>query len=415
MTAGLTDPLDDVAPPLELAVQAPPRRARVALIKRLADVVSLPSSRVNAFERAMTSDLLVEVLRDASTADRKRVAQRVAGLSEIPTDLLRMLICDEIEVAEPLLNDAVISAPDLIACAQAGTPLHRLAIALLRNPGAVFSQAGLELALSYSREHPALLAIMLKRPELRPAQAYVMFWWCGPQERKTILQRFAVGRDVLQDVASDVFALAAEEGWNDPLVRKALQFIERRQRNRSAQARSQFEDLEAAVDAASATGLTRQTAQEIGYLSGLKPSTAAKIFTDVGGEGLAVLCKATGLSKSRLLGLWRSMRRPEHTSDGALTPNLEHTIEAYDMMAVDRAQTVLRYWNWALSSSLSPALLRAVREGDEDALSQYSLPERAAFLAMPPRMSRYGRFGATGPQDVSTFERALSDVADCRT
>ena len=406
MTAGLTDPLDDVAPPLELAVQAPPRRARVALIKRLADVVSLPSSRVNAFERAMTSDLLVEVLRDASTADRKRVAQRVAGLSEIPTDLLRMLICDEIEVAEPLLNDAVISAPDLIACAQAGTPLHRQAIArrkevpdsvaavlaefgepqvleaLLRNQGAVFSQAGLELALSYSREHPALLAIMLKRPELRPAQAYVMFWWCGPQERKNILQRFAVGRDVLQDVASDVFALAAEEGWNDPLVRKALQFIERRQRNRSAQARSQFEDLEAAVDAASATGLTRQTAQEIGYLSGLKPSTAAKIFTDVGGEGLAVLCKATGLSKSRLLGLWRSMRRPEHTSDGALTPNLEHTIEAYDMMAVDRAQTVLRYWNWALSSALSPALLRAVREGDEDALSQYSLPERAAFLAM---------------------------------
>ena len=412
MTAGLTDPLDDVAPPLDLAVQAPPRRARVALIKRLADVVSLPSSRVNAFERAMTSDLLVEVLRDASTADRKRVAQRVAGLSEIPTDLLRMLICDEIEVAEPLLNDAVISAPDLIACAQAGTPLHRLAIArrkevpdsvaavlaefgepqvleaLLRNPGAVFSQAGLELALSYSREHPALLAIMLKRPELRPAQAYVMFWWCGPQERKTILQRFAVGRDVLQDVASDVFALASEEGWNDPLVRKALQFIERRQRNRSAQARSQFEDLEAAVDAASATGLTRQTAQEIGYLSGLKPSTAAKIFTDVGGEGLAVLCKATGLSKSRLLGLWRSMRRPEHTSDGALTPNLEHTIEAYDMMAVDRAQTVLRYWNWALSSALSPALLRAVREGDEDALSQYSLPERAAFLAMSAAQRR---------------------------
>ena len=412
MTAGLTDPLDDVAPPLDLAVQAPPRRARVALIKRLADVVSLPSSRVNAFERAMTSDLLVEVLRDASTADRKRVAQRVAGLSEIPTDLLRMLICDEIEVAEPLLNDAVISAPDLIACAQAGTPLQRVAIArrkevpdsvaavlaefgepqvleaLLRNPGAVFSQAGLELALSYSREHPALLAIMLKRPELRPAQAYVMFWWCGPQERKTILQRFAVGRDVLQDVASDVFALAAEEGWNDPLVRKALQFIERRQRNRSAQARSQFEDLEAAVDAASAAGLTRQTAQEIGYLSGLKPSTAAKIFTDVGGEGLAVLCKATGLSKSRLLGLWRSMRRPEHTSDGALTPNLEHTIEAYDMMAVDRAQTVLRYWNWALSSALSPALLRAVREGDEDALSQYSLPERAAFLAMSAAQRR---------------------------
>ncbi len=25
----------------------------------------------------------------------------------------------------------------------------------------------------------------------------------------------------------------------------------------------------------------------------------------------------------------------------------------YDMMAVDRAQTVLRYWNWALSSAMT--------------------------------------------------------------
>ncbi|MGZ9114763.1 MAG: DUF2336 domain-containing protein, partial [Brevundimonas sp.] len=34
-------------------------RARHALLKRLADVVSLPASRINAFERAVTGDLLV--------------------------------------------------------------------------------------------------------------------------------------------------------------------------------------------------------------------------------------------------------------------------------------------------------------------------------------------------------------------
>ena len=40
---------------------APPEsRARKALLKRLADVVSLPASRVNAFERAMTADLTLE-------------------------------------------------------------------------------------------------------------------------------------------------------------------------------------------------------------------------------------------------------------------------------------------------------------------------------------------------------------------
>jgi uncharacterized protein (DUF2336 family) len=54
----------------------------------------------------------------------------------------------------------------------------------------------------------------------------------------------------------------------------------------------------------------------------------------------------------------------------------------YDMVAVDRAQTVLRYWNWALSSALTPALLRAIREGDDQAVDEYSLPQKAAMLAL---------------------------------
>ena len=40
-------------------------RSRTSLLKRLADVVCLPSSRVNTFERAMTADLLVEMLKEA--------------------------------------------------------------------------------------------------------------------------------------------------------------------------------------------------------------------------------------------------------------------------------------------------------------------------------------------------------------
>lgn len=386
-------------------------RARIALIKRLADVVSLPSSRVNGFERAITSDLLVEVLREAGTPEKRRVAERVATLTEIPTDLLRALLGDLFPVAEPLLTEAVIPDSELIACAANGSIDHRLAIArrrdlselvveglvgqgepavvetLLRNRGARFAQATLETVIAASREEVHLLALLMRRPELRPSHAYVMFWWCGPEERRVILQRFAVGRDVLQDATSDVFSMAADEGWLDPVVRKALQFIERRQRNRAAQTRSRFADLDAAVMSAEA-GLTREIVQEIGYLAGLKPTTTAKIFTDPGGEGLAVMCKATGLSRPRLLSLWRSMRRPERTSDGEVTPGLARVLEAFDTMATDRAQTVLRYWNWALSSSLTPALLRAVRQGDEEGLAQYSLPERSALLALGSRSGR---------------------------
>jgi uncharacterized protein (DUF2336 family) len=400
------NPASERVDPVDLlASQDEPRRARVALIKRLADVVSLPSSRVNAFERSMTSDLLVEMLREASTAEKQRVAQRISVLNEPPNDLVRVLLQDEISIAELLLAEANLSDVALIACAAATTPEHRLVIArrrdvsevvvdmllefseapvieaLLRNTTSRFSQAALERSMAISREYRKLAPLLLRREELRPAQAYVMFWWCEPDERKVILQRFAVARTVLQEAAGDVFSIAAQENWSDPLVRKALQFVERRQRNRAAQARSPYEDLEAAI-AAGEAGMTRALAQEIAHLAGIKPATAAKIFTDMYGEPLAVLCKAAGAPRASLVSLWRALRRPERTSSGEMAPALERTMATFDMMAVDRAQTVLRYWNWALSSALTPALLKAIRDGDEEGMERFTLPERAAMLAL---------------------------------
>ena len=381
-------------------------RARVALIKRLADVVSLPSSRANAFERAMTGDLLIEMLRDATPAERVRVAKRLSNLSEIPAPLLRLLLRDEVAVAAPLLEDgAALSDSDLIGCIRYASPAHRQLIArrrhvsevvaealveaaeqsvidiLLRNEGARLSQAALEAVVALSRDHPAYIPGLLRRHELRPSQAYVMFWWSDPDCRRLILSRFAVSREVLQEAAGDVFPLAAEEGWQDPLVRKALQFIERRQRNRAAIPKSPFASLDEAV-ATAQNGMTREVATEIAYLAGLKPMTGAKLLADATGEPIAVLCKATGLPRSAVKALWRAMRRPEADSAGNMTPALERTLMIYDMMAVDRAQTVLRYWNWALSSGLTPALVRAIRRGEEDDLDEYSPPQRAAMLAL---------------------------------
>ena len=396
--------------------EVPPQggfRARHALLKRLADVVSLPASRINAFERAVTGDLLVEMLRLASAEDRKRVAARLAPLAELPNVLARMLLRDEPEVAGLLIEQcASLSDADLVACARDASVEHRFLMAsrralsevvtetllsfgesrvieaVLRNTTARLSQVAIEGVVSLSRSDRDLCAHLLKRPELRPSGAYVMFWWCAPDDRRTILQRFAVSREVMQEVAEDVFAMAAGENWADPVARKALQFIERRQRNRGAIEKSPYDSLEHAIETAAADGLTRDLATEIAYLSGLKPVTGAKILGDPGGEPLAILCKATGLTKSNLTGLWRSMRRSEQAADGSPDPAWERVQVTYDMLAVARAQTVLRYWNWSLSSALTPALLRAIRDGEEEGLDDYSPPERAAMLALAENFGR---------------------------
>jgi len=381
-------------------------RSRASLLKRLADVVCLPASRVNAFERAMTADLLIEVLREAAPEERAKVARRLANLADIPSALARMLLRDEILVASALLeNCPSLGDADLIDCALSSDMEHRRMIAvrrgvgeavadvlvdrreepvveaLLRNDLARLSHGAIEVIVAASRESPRLVALLLKRSELRPSHAYIIFWWADADSRRAILQRFAVSREVLQDAVSDIFSMAAEEGWRDPLTRKALQFIERRQRNRNAIARSRFGGLDEAV-LESERGMTRELTEEISYLSGIKPMTGAKIMTDLGGEPLAILCKATGLPRSAVRSLWRGLRRPEADSAGNLSPSLERVLTVFDSIAVDRAQTVLRYWNWALSSALTPTLIQAIREGDESAVDAFSAPQRAAMLTL---------------------------------
>ncbi len=387
-------------------------RARAALLKRMADVVCLPSSRVNAFERSMTADLLVDMLREAEPEERKKVARRLSTLTEIPASLVRLLLRDHVDVAEELLIECPsLSDADLLDCIRLTDLEHRRLIALrrgvnevvcdvliefgeiivieclLRNDLARLSNAAVEAIVALTRGDARLTSALLRRSELRPAHAYVLFWWADTETRRAILQRFAVSREVLQEATGDIFALAAAEGWQDPLSRKALQFIERRQRNRAAIEKSPFDSLEAAV-AAAQDGLTREIAEEISYLSGLKPMTGAKIFTDPGGEPLAILCKATGLPRQALRALWRGLKRPEVEDSGALSQSLERVMTTYDMIAVDRAQTVLRYWNWSLTSALTPALLRAIRDGDVDGVDEYSAPQRAAMLALSKEFGR---------------------------
>jgi uncharacterized protein (DUF2336 family) len=399
--------------PVSAESDRPRRKARAALLRRLADIVSLPSSRVNTFERAVTADLLVEILREADHDERMRVAKRVSGLVEIPISLVRLILRDDLDIAKVLLSEATsIGESDLLDCVRTATEGHRRAIAmrrnlsevisealaergepivietLLRNSMARLSQSAIEQAVALSQNATQLVPCLLRRPELRPSHAYVLFWWADADARRIILQRFAVSREVLQEAAGDVFPMAAKEEWQDDLVRKALQFVERRQRNRAAVERSPYKSLEAAI-AAAESGMTRDLAEEISHLAGVKPMTGAKILTDPGGEAMAVLCKATGLPRSALRSLWRAMRRPETGSSGDRAGELQRVTEVFDMVAVDRAQTVLRYWNWALTSAMTPALLDLIRNDDDGHLGgQLSVPERAAMLALGPDLKR---------------------------
>lgn len=389
---------DEAAP--EEAASGVRSTARATLAKRLADVVCLPTSRVTPQERHITGDLLLEMLRGADPELRRRIARRISGLSDAPSALVRYLGRDSIDVSHPLLVECdSLRDSDLVAIAVSGSAEHRRLIAsrrevselvgnslveyaepdvieaLLKNSGAALATETIECMVAASREHLQFCRLLVRRQELRPSQALTLYWWSDTDSRRAILRRFAVDRSVLQEVASDVFAMAAAESWADDVVRKALQFIERRQRNRAALDKCSYDSVEALVETAARIGLDAELAEELSYLCGVKPACGAKILSDPGGEPIAVLCKSVGLKRDGMALLWRALRRPAEEGDEAWA----NAIETYDSLSNEKSQTVLRYWNWSLTSAFSPALADAY-ETEADDIDAYSAAQKSARL-----------------------------------
>lgn len=380
--------------------------ARRSLLRRLMDVVALPASRGNMQDRAIAGDLLLEILIESDVTARELCARRLQEMSQAPKRLLRFLALDAPHVAKIILadNKAFDDADLAYIIGHGGTP-HRVAVAgrrelgpavasaiadsgdttamraLLSNSQAKLSDRSVELMVTASRNARELTPLLIQREELRPAHALAMFWWCESPERKQILLRFSAERMLLIDMCSDIFRYAATEGYSDPVVRKILQVIERRQRNRAAIAKSPHESLEAAIAAAMVAGIDAQAMAEISHLSGIKPRTGERIFSDIGGEGIAVLCKATGLKRQFLRDLWTALGR----STGEDDQTFKRVSEVYESIAVAKAQTVIRYWNWSLSAAFSPDAV------DDDPHDDLANDFRIVEDSTRPRTATYGR------------------------
>ncbi|MEO1405222.1 MAG: DUF2336 domain-containing protein [Pseudomonadota bacterium] len=379
-------------------------RARLALLRRLIDTVALPASAIAPQERALAGDILLDMMFHTDDEARRLCAERLKDTVEAPRRLMRYLAQCSIDIARLLLEENTSYNPsDLVDIIRSTTIEHRLVIAarrsvsvmeaealieleepqvirdMLNNPGAQIPEVAMDKIVMLSRKIEDLCGLLVNREELAPAQAMAMFWWSDGHTRKLILTKYAADRKMLIERCSDVFEIMNEENWSDPVARKAIQTIERRQRNRAAIERSKYDTLEEAIEIASESGMSPSLASEIGYIAGMKPISVAKVISDLGGEGLAVLCKATGLRRQHLRALWRSLRRPETLDDGQEHPQLTYVVEIYDTLSVAKAQTVLRYWNWSLTGTGLSGDSSGTDEG-EVAEELFSTEKRTASL-----------------------------------
>lgn len=378
-------PLDEGEPNLgngnfadsELEAEAPKpalSSARILMARKLVDIIVLPVEHISANERSLTGDILLQVLDKVEYALRIDVAERVARVPEIPDVLLRGLLLDVPEVAEPiLLNATTISTSLLIDCARYGETAHRMMMArryglptevidamldhnepevakmVMRREEVVLSQGAVERLVSRSTIDETMQSLLLKRQELEPAHGFMMFWWVTSQNRRLVLSRFSLDRTIVQEALEGVYPIIRNMETPDHLVKEILALNDRRHRPRGVNGENISMEVVQRTLALARQYPSEEIIEALGMIAGISRELAARILRDPGGEPYAVLCKSLGVPRAEFYNFLRGRAEGilDDGGESALdTDRAEQLLDVFDRMARDFSRAVLRYWDW---------------------------------------------------------------------
>lgn len=345
------------------AVGASPR---ALLVRRLTDIVVLPTGRISSNERALAADILLQVLDKVEESLRIEVARRVARVAESPPALVRMLLMDEPAVAEKIILGAeTLPEALLIEAARDGAIAHRQMIArriglstavadaclnydeldvckqALKREECTLSPNAINKLVALSATNDELQSLLLRRTELEPAHGFMMFWWVDPERRRRILARFALDRSVIQDALEDLYPKVFQASDPDPFVQEILILAERRHRPRGVNGEPVSMDVVKRTLAAARKYPAEEVIDAVGMIGGISRDLAARILRDPGGEAFAVLCKSLGVPRDDFFAFF------DGKGDQDTSPETgEYLLGIFDSMARDFSRAVLRYWDW---------------------------------------------------------------------
>ena len=347
-------------------------QARDLLLRRMADLAVLPPGRLTAQERNLVDLVVATGMSRLDVAARKRLAERVALLPEGPAELTLMLARDAIEVAAPVLRGSLRLQPEeLVQIIRESDHAHHQAISerkhlpsavvdalvehagvdahcrVLANPDAVISNRSLEVLVRRSATEEVLQPLLLARREMNIMLAQLMFWWVSPEARTEILTRYSVERRMLYTALDDVLEAGLAASVKDEGLQSALSLV----RVPLFATKQQAVRL---IDHATRHSRDEFIA-ELAFVGRIRSETAYRIFTDLGGEPMAVFGKAVGMTRvefTDMLAALASMRGLDVDEAKSQTLSKARITKTFDMISNDRADFVLHCWDWAMSTDV---------------------------------------------------------------
>ncbi len=336
-------------------------KGRARLSETIMDLFENKGEALTDRERALMFGILRSVVREIEMTIRQRVAQHLAGLGDVPEDLIRILANDEIDVAYPVLTESGLLKDDgLIEIIRHRTMEHQLAVAirqsiseevsqalvetgdervvvtLLKNANAQISQSTMEYLVEQSRRVDSFQEPVLQRKELRPELAERMYLWVSAALREFIIANFSLDQAVIDDLIERV---ASEEGIVSPHEPNKLKVTEL-----AASLHDEGMVTPDMLITALSQGEVSLFLALFCRLTGIREYLAQRILFEPGGEGLAICCKAVGLTKDEFSEIFRYSQMVRSRGSDSIDQALGEILWIYEDMSREAAAGVLKTW-----------------------------------------------------------------------
>jgi uncharacterized protein (DUF2336 family) len=325
---------------------------RHTLFDRVAGLLLESNGKLPSGATLLIDQILTGLLHEVEADVRKKLACRIATLEGAPRELIRALAADEIEIAEPILaNSPVLSTQDLLDIIAARSPAHREVIArrahvpaevvsalvrlkdpkviqtLLSNAGAAIPRNIFNDLVAIAEGMEQIRMPITGREDMPKDLAYQMFWYVSAAMRRSILDRFPIEARELDGIMAE---LVAERGAS-----RLRPFPQQ-----PAWTSGEVQALVAKARSGDIEGFTRALA----VVTGVDGATARRIVSDLGGEPLAVACKAMGADRMQYTTI---VLQVDKMVSGMSRPPafLADAARVFDSVTTSRAKAMLKVWS----------------------------------------------------------------------
>lgn len=324
-------------------------------------VIDILDARLSSNEKVMAADILVDLIKQAESDIRRTLSERLAPRDDIHPNLLHYLAYDDINVAEPiLLNSPLLSNMDLIYIIQSKSKDHWKTIAarndisgnvvnnlikkkdegtiigLLKNESIVLEEGVLEEIKTIAVTAPDVAETFVNYKTLPRKMAVDIYWYVSTILRQSIEKNFDVKEQEVSKALEECVQDFCDTMLQADNISPSVLMTE--------VAELYHNDLRITDDLLVGTLRRRQGRFFIALFekrSNLSSKIIWNMMRQIGGQGLAVACRAMNVSKENFISLFLLSRTIVRSNRAVDANELKMAMRYYDGLTHKMAKEIL--------------------------------------------------------------------------